>query len=148
MSTNSFLSITVILFWAGFVSSISFMEAWLKFRVEGVTLNIGLRIGKRIFRALNRMEWVFLISYTILQIYGFNTLNRLIATLSILLFVILALQTFYLLPRLEKRIDLIQTGEKVIKSKLHLYFITAEILKVSFLICLSYYLCIASISTV
>jgi hypothetical protein len=143
MSTNSFLSITVILFWAGFVSSISFMEAWLKFRVEGVTLNIGLRIGKRIFRALNRMEWVFLISYTILQIYGFNTLNRLIATLSILLFVILALQTFYLLPRLEKRIDLILAGENMVKSKHHLYFIAAEILKVSILFGLAY--CVSNV---
>ena len=143
MSTNSFISITVILFWAGFVSSISFMEAWLKFRVEGVTLNIGLRIGKRIFRALNRMEWVFLISYTILQFYGFNTLNRLIATLSILLFVILALQTFYLLPRLEKRIDRILAGENVVKSNHHLYFIAAEVLKVSILSGLAY--CISNV---
>lgn len=138
MITNSFISITVILFWAGFVSSISFMEAWLKFRVEGVTLNIGLRVGKRIFRALNRIERVFLVIFTILQICGFNTLNRLIATLSILLFVILALQTFYLLPRLEKQIDGILAGENVIKSKHHLYFIAAEVLKVSILFGLAY----------
>ncbi len=130
MNTINYIPIAVVLFWAGFVSSISFIEAWLKFRIEGVTLNIGLRIGKRIFRALNRMEWIFLASYCIFWIYRFNTFNGSIATLSTLLFVILALQTFYLLPRLEKRIDLILAGENVIKSKHHLYFIAAETLKV------------------
>lgn len=148
MSTNSFISITVILFWTGFVSSISFMEAWLKFRIEGVTLNIGLRIGKKIFRALNRMEWVLLASYSMFWSYGLNTSNRLITTLSILLVIILAIQTFYLLPRLEKRIDLILTGENVIKSKHHLYFIAAEVLKVGLLIGLAYSLWISSISPV
>ena len=148
MNTMNYISIAVILFWAGFVSSISFMEAWLKFRIEGVTLNIGLRIGKKIFRALNRMVWLFLASYIIFLIYPFNIVNTLIAILSILLLVILASQTFYLLPRLEKRIDLILAGENVMKSKLHLYFITAEILKVSSLIGLSYYLWTASISNV
>lgn len=148
MNTMNYISIAVILFWAGFVSSISFMEAWLKFRIEGVTLNIGLRIGKRIFRALNRMEWLFIASYSISMIFQFNILNTLIVILSILLLVILASQTFYLLPRLEKRIDLILARENVMKSKLHLYFITAEILKVSSLIGLSYYLWTASISNV
>jgi len=44
----------------GFVLSISFMEAWLKFQAEGVTQAIGLSIGRLVFGALNKVEWFFL----------------------------------------------------------------------------------------
>ena len=38
------LAILSTFIWIGFVSAISFMEAWLKFRASGVTLPIGLGI--------------------------------------------------------------------------------------------------------
>jgi len=63
MRKSGFFAIGIVLFWAGFVSSISFMEAWLKFQAPGVTLPIGLSIGKKVFTALNRMEWLFLLAY-------------------------------------------------------------------------------------
>ncbi len=39
--------------WLGMVLAISFIEAPLKFRAPGVTLAIGLGIGRLVFRALN-----------------------------------------------------------------------------------------------
>ncbi|HEY1826038.1 MAG TPA: hypothetical protein VGG21_08790 [Acidimicrobiales bacterium] len=39
--------------WFGMVVAISFLEAPLKFRAPGVTLEIGLGIGRLVFRALN-----------------------------------------------------------------------------------------------
>lgn len=134
---NNYLTIAIILFWAGFMSSISFMEAWLKFTAEGVTLNIGLSIGRKIFRALNRMEWLFLAVYGLFWIFLSKTFSLTALILSILLLVILMTQTFYLLPRLDKRIDLILKGENVAKSSHHIYFVTMEFLKVSLLIVLS-----------
>ena len=44
--------------WIGFVSAISFMEAWLKFRAPGITIPLGLGIGRLVFNALNKIEWV------------------------------------------------------------------------------------------
>lgn len=44
--------------WLGMVLAISFLEAPLKFRAPGVTVPIGLGIGRRVFRALNRVEAV------------------------------------------------------------------------------------------
>ena len=38
------------------VLAISFLEAPLKFRAPGVTLQIGLGIGRMVFRALNTVE--------------------------------------------------------------------------------------------
>jgi hypothetical protein len=58
----------IFFFWAGFVCSISFMEAWLKFRAPGVTLPVGLSIGKLVFTALNRMEWVFVFILMVLLV--------------------------------------------------------------------------------
>ena len=36
--------------------AVSFLEAPLKFRAPGVTLPIGLAVGRLVFRALNRAE--------------------------------------------------------------------------------------------
>ena len=58
----------ILIFWAGFVSAISFMEAWLKFQAEGVSREIGLSIGKLVFTALNRVEIVLLVSVWIIHI--------------------------------------------------------------------------------
>jgi uncharacterized membrane protein (DUF485 family) len=45
--------------WIGFVCAISFMEAWLKFRAPGITVPLGLGIGRLVFNALNKVELVF-----------------------------------------------------------------------------------------
>ena len=42
--------------WLGMVLSISFLETPLKFRAPGVTIPIGLGIGRLVFRALNAAE--------------------------------------------------------------------------------------------
>lgn len=42
--------------WLGMVLAISFLEAPLKFRAPGITLPLGLGIGRLVFRALNRCE--------------------------------------------------------------------------------------------
>jgi hypothetical protein len=133
-----FIILAILIFWAGFVSSISFMEAWLKFRAEGVTLNIGLSIGKKIFTSLNRMEWVFLFIYALPALYllKFNVESRTILTLLIL--IILLIQTFLVLPPLNHRVNRILNGETPGNSFLHLYFGSLEIIKVLLLIWLSY----------
>ncbi|MGV8094942.1 MAG: hypothetical protein AB2L24_24070 [Mangrovibacterium sp.] len=138
MSRSIYIIIAILLFWAGFVSSISFMEAWLKFRADGVTLDIGLSIGKKIFTTLNRIEWVLLFLYTsfIFSQLKFRFEARVFISLLILL--ILFLQTFFLLPQLSRRVDLILEGKALEKSFLHLYFGSLEIIKVGLLIWLSF----------
>lgn len=138
MNWSNFIILAVLLFWAGFVSSISFMEAWLKFRAKGVTLTIGLSIGKKIFTSLNRMEWIFSLLYVLPGIYLLKFNFELRTLLTILVFAILLIQTFLVLPQLNQRVDDILNGEILRKSFLHLYFGSLEILKVLLLILLSY----------
>lgn len=94
MNCSNFVILVLLLFWAGFVSSISFMEAWLKFRAKGVTLNVGLSIGKKIFTWLNRMEWTFALLYVLPAVYIIKLKFELRIILSILIFTILFIQTF------------------------------------------------------
>lgn len=123
------LLICIAFTWTGFVSAISFMEAWLKFQAQGVTLSIGLNIGRLIFNTLNKVEWVFAIASLVL-IYsggGFMFKRSLIILLPILL---LVLQTFWLLPALDSRASLHITGTDVPTSNLHFYYVGAELVKV------------------
>lgn len=61
------ISIIAVFLWLGFVFAISFMEAWIKFRAPGMTLQIGLGIGRLVFNALNKIE-IKVICFTIFGI--------------------------------------------------------------------------------
>ena len=61
MSAGTAIAVAVTFVWLGMVLAISFLEAPLKFRAPNVTLQIGLGIGRLVFRALNSVEVVFAI---------------------------------------------------------------------------------------
>ncbi len=126
-------------FWAGFVCSISFLEAWLKFRAPGVTLPVGLSIGKLVFTALNRMEWVFVLILMTGTIPLAKKLPaKFIAVSGIILF-ILIIQTFLLLPALNERAEIIIAGGTPGESSVHMLFGIAEIIKVLMILFLGFY---------
>ena len=53
LATAVLLPAAATLIWLGMVLAISFLEAPLKFRAEGLELRVGLAIGRIVFRALN-----------------------------------------------------------------------------------------------
>lgn len=130
----------VVIFWAGYVCSISFMEAWLKFRAPGVTRAVGLSIGSKIFRALNRVEWILFILFFVLVLLHFRDYPNRIFVLSATILLILIAQTFIWLPVLVKRAKRLIAGEVVEKSHVHISYISAEFIKVSILLYLGFYI--------
>lgn len=124
------IALIVTFLWVGFVSAISFMEAWLKFRVPGVSLPIGLGIGKIVFNALNKVEWIFAIAIVCNLLFS----KHLVFTISILLgfipMLLLIIQTAWVLPALDARAALYIQGQTAPPSNLHFYFIGMEIVKV------------------
>lgn len=128
-------ALAAIFLWIGFVCAISFMEAWLKFRAPGITLPLGLGIGRLVFNALNKMEWLFLIvifsNLVIAKGLGLSMQNILV----LVPFALLAVQTFWLLPLLDARADLHIQGEQVPASNLHFYYVGMELVKV---VCLAW----------
>jgi hypothetical protein len=133
---KQYVMMLAVLVWSGCIIAISFMESWLKFRAPGVTLPIGLGIGKLVFNALNKMEWflaaVILISY-FLNKPQVDTLSIMLFTLALLLLVI---QTFWLLPMLDARANIVISGKELQSSSLHWYFVAAEVIKVGSLLIL------------
>ncbi|MEI6891912.1 MAG: hypothetical protein V5783_07050 [Pontiella sp.] len=137
METPYHLLILMLLFWAGFVSAISFFEAWLKFRADGITLQTGLRIGKLIFSSLNKVEIVFLILVWMLVFFMTGTLPLHVSLINALLWLISSIvivQTIWLTPKLTKRAVQIIEGHRPPPSKLHLLFIFLELAKVAALL--------------
>ncbi|WP_299159603.1 hypothetical protein [uncultured Tenacibaculum sp.] len=128
-NTRKFTTIQIacIFIWIGFIASISFMEAWLKFKANGVTTQIGLSIGRLIFKALNTVELslAIIILVTLLLNKNSNLLKKLL-----LPFVILVIQTFYLLPVLDERAIKIIANISVEKSYNHILYVLLELLKI------------------
>jgi hypothetical protein len=138
MTLNDRLIITTPILWLGFVLSISFMEAWLKFQAEGVTIAIGLSLGKLIFFALNKVEIFFMIILSISLFKKHWTLRiKNLVNILVWLLVILLIQTFYLLPILNQRADMIISGKPPAASFFHFYYVFIEVLKVIALIIFS-----------
>lgn len=121
------IAFITVFIWIGFVCSISFMEAWLKFYATNVTLPIGLSIGRLIFSALNKVEWVFAFIITIHMMC--NKRNFRFAFFYILI-ILLIMQTFLILPALNERVETILQGGEVLPSFLHFYYLFMEIVKV------------------
>lgn len=131
MSTTKYKTAIISLFlWVGFVCAISFMEAWIKFRAPGVTLPIGLGIGRLVFGALNIMEWIFAI--VIISNFIF-TKTKLITTQNSLLYIailMLIIETVWALPTLDARAELYIQGQNPPSSTLHFYYVGMELIKV------------------
>ncbi len=116
--------------WIGFVCSISFMEAWLKFRAPNVSLQVGLSIGKLVFAALNKVEWVLGVIITIIVCLNNQRPSGEKLIFLLIPIIILILQTLWLLPFLNERAEKIIQGMDVPSSSLHFYYIFLEFIKV------------------
>lgn len=124
------VAVIAVFLWIGFVGAISFMEAWLKFRAPGVTIPLGLGIGRLVFTALNIVEWVFVLAVTSDLLWrDFNL--RWMHLWILIPIVLLIAQSFWLLPALDTRAEMHIQGLEVPPSSLHFVYVALEVLKVS-----------------
>ncbi len=131
MSTAQSLSVAVTFLWLGMVLAISFIEAPIKFTAPGVTLQIGLGIGRRVFRVLNAVEVVAAI---VLVVCLFSAHGEPEAAATVVAVVALAVQLVCVSPALKKRSDAVLAGGEAPRSKAHHVYIAFEVAKVVALI--------------
>ena len=117
--------------WIGFVCAISFMEAWLKFQAPGVTIPLGLGIGRIVFNALNNVEWFCAIVIVITFLYHKNQVVSRDNLMYLIPMLVLVVQTFWLLPVLDERAEATIAGKALTPSNLHVYYVGMEIMKVA-----------------
>lgn len=118
--------------WLGMVVAISFIEAPLKFRAPGVTLPIGLGIGRLVFRALNVAEVV--LGGAILVALAVDRPAARIVTASAVALASLAIQLAAVRLPLARRTDAVLAGADPGRSRAHYAYIALELVKVAALI--------------
>ncbi|MXP22567.1 hypothetical protein GIY30_14580 [Gordonia sp. HNM0687] len=121
--------------WLGMVLAISFLEAPLKFRAPGVTLPIGLGIGRLVFRALNAVESVWAAAIVVAVAVG-EWPGAAIPIAAGVAVGALALQLAAVRPRLTRRSDAVLAGYTGPRSHAHLVYVGVEVIKVAALVCL------------
>ncbi|MFI7402538.1 hypothetical protein ACIBW9_19060 [Streptomyces sp. NPDC049541] len=120
--------------WLGMVLAISFLEAPLKFRAPGVTLPVGLGIGRLVFRALNLTEAVLAV-VVVAAVAAGDPPGRVVTSAAAVVVLLLA-QLLAVRPRLNRRSDRVLAGEDLPRSRDHLYYVALEAAKVAALIVL------------
>jgi len=121
------LAAAVAFTWFGMVIAISFLEAPLKFRAPGITVPLGLGIGRLVFTALNTAESalavLFLAALATAHAGGRGWVAAIVATTCLII------QMTLLRPPLDRRAAAVIAGDEVPPSRLHLGYIALEVIK-------------------
>jgi hypothetical protein len=122
------IQVAVPFIWFGMIAAISFMEAPLKFQAPGITLPLGLGIGRLIFFALNKIE-IVLAALFLLSMFGARPLGRAAFVIFSCIALILVAETAWLLPALDIRAEQVIGGTAEPFSNLHLFYIGFDAVK-------------------
>ena len=128
MDAGTRLAVAVVFVWVGMVLAISFVEAPLKFRAPGVTLKIGLGIGRLVFGVLNVFEYVFaaVIAVALFTHETPAALNTALLTAGGALLT----QTIVVRPLLARRTSAVLEGDEGQRSRAHFAYVALELVKV------------------
>ena len=132
MSSADVAILDLTFLWLGMVLAISFLEAPLKFRAPGVSLQIGLGIGRMVFRALNSIE-VALAVGIVLAVVVDPPRVAVVVSLAVA-GAMLAAQLAFVRPRLTRRSNAVLAGEDAPRSHAHYAYVGLELVKVVALI--------------
>jgi hypothetical protein len=126
------VAVAVVFVWLGMVLAISFLEAPLKFRAEGLELQVGLAIGRLVLRALNVAEviWAVVVAVCLTISGPYGPLVALGAVTAVLL----AVQLLLVRPRLNRRSAHVLAGHDAPRSRAHHTYIGLEVLKLAALV--------------
>ncbi len=123
--------------WLGMILAISFLEAPIKFRAPGITVPLGVGIGRLVFRALNACEAVLALGVAIALAVGPHR------PITVVLLVLAAadLAGCVVLRRVMDRRVIGATashaiGDEMPRNRLHFGYIGLEVIKAALLIAL------------
>jgi ABC-type phosphate/phosphonate transport system permease subunit len=109
------------------VAAISFLEAPLKFRAPNVTRQVGLGIGRLVFRALNSVELA--LAVVILAVIVAEPPSTGVIATFVIAFAALAVQLAAVRPFLNRRSDKVLAGLDAPRSRGHYAYVGLETIK-------------------
>jgi hypothetical protein len=125
------VAVAALFVWLGMVLAISFLEAPLKFRAPGVTIPLGLGIGRLVFRALNTCEAVLAAVIVIALVIGTPSAGIIAAALVAI--AALLIQVIAVRPALTGRSDAVladASQAEAGRSRAHYVYVVVEVVKV------------------
>ena len=114
--------------WFGMVVAISFIEAPLKFQAPGITIPLGLGIGRLVFAVLNIVEAAILLALTLVSFWPVSARlegKRLLIWFSLI--VVFAAKVAGVRPPLNARTDLVLDGADPGQSLWHYAYIACDV---------------------
>lgn len=129
------LAVALTFLWLGMVLAISFIEAPLKFRAPGITIPLGLGIGRLVFRALNAVETLLALVIANCLVLGSPTTVSAVA-LGVAMAMLVG-QVLVVRPALTRRTDAVLAAPDGVTgpgSHAHLWYVGLEVLKVAALV--------------
>lgn len=122
--TLALLLVLALFLWAGMLCGISFLEAPLKFTAPGITVPLGVGIGRIVFHALNKVELALSV-VVLLSASRLGVSSRIWPTLLVAILILLA-QTLWLLPALDARAVALQAGTPNPPNSQHVTYVVLE----------------------
>ncbi|WP_166969451.1 hypothetical protein [Brevibacterium atlanticum] len=110
--------------WLGLIIGISLIEAPLKFTAPGITIPLGLGIGRLVFAAMNWVELV--IAVILLWALLKSGVDRAYRSVASGLIGVLIIKVLVIRPLLNRRTDAVLAGVDEGGSALHLFYIAAD----------------------
>jgi hypothetical protein len=129
----------ILLIWGGMIIGLSFIATPAKFLAPHLSIPLALEIGNVTFHIFNKIEWGALISVSMILFFHRSSTFTKWLPIGIVL-IILLLQTLWLLPILDQRVEVIITGGALEKSFHHWVYIIIEAGKAINLICTGAYM--------
>lgn len=120
------MAVVVLMF--GMIAAISFIEAPLKFQAPGITIPLGLGIGRLVFTALNIATGLLLLIYVLLTLFPapVRVRERKRSVLSVCMVVLFAFEVGIIRPLLNARTDQVLAGAEPGKSPWHYIYIVCD----------------------
>lgn len=127
--TGTFMLALVALVWVGMVLGVSGLATPIKFQAISLTLPVALDVGQTTFAAFNRLEWLLSFVLVLSVAISRPTLRSIAVYVTVGIVLIVLLQTLWLLPALDLRVQAVIAGEALPPSAFHNLYIVAEGLK-------------------
>ncbi len=131
-SISKLTTISGTFIWIGMVCGISFLESWLKFQAPGMTIDLGVGIGRLVFDMLNKVE-IFLA--VLILIAWWRSKQGWKKETGYLFFgvvlAVLLVQTVIMLPIMDSRAEMRLERITLPRSYMHFYYVGGEFIKVA-----------------
>jgi hypothetical protein len=124
--------VTLAVLWLGLLLGVSFLATPVKFLAPSLALPVALDVGRQTFTAFNRVELVLAVA--LLACVAVGRMRWVGLGLAAILAALVAVQTFWLLPALDARVEIILQGGTPPASGLHVLYIWADALKGALLV--------------